>query len=295
MDGPLLEVRHLVKHYRRRAWWGSGDTDVAVSDVSFAVAASETFGVVGESGSGKTTTARCALRLVEPTSGAVRYRGEDVLAYDAAALRRWRRDVQMVFQDPYASLSPRMRIGTVVREPLDVHGVGRPVEREARVAELLALVGLDPEVATRLPQVLSGGQRQRVAIARALALSPQLLVADEPVSALDVSVQAQVVQLLRDLQKRLGLTCMFITHDLRLARAICTRVAVMYRGRIVEMGPVESVFARAQHAYTQALLSAMLLPDPEAMAPQPVPYVSAPESAALPLRLVGDAHWAAVS
>lgn len=291
---PLLEARDLVKRYPRRSWRSSRPDVDAVDSVSFAVRAGETFGLVGESGSGKTTTARCLLRLVEPTSGAVLFKGENVLAYDRTSLRAWRRHVQMIFQDPYASLNPRMRVGAIVREPLDIHAVGDRASRDQRVAGLLSLVGLDPDAATRYPDAFSGGQRQRVAIARALALSPALLVADEPVSSLDASVQAQIVNLLLDLQQRLGLTCLFISHDLRLVRHICTRVAVMFRGRIVEMAPVSSLFEHPRHPYTQALLSATLLPDPDAVAPPCRTYVPDPRAPRSTLVEVAEDHWAAV-
>ncbi len=293
MTTPLLDVRRLVKHYERRSWRGVVRTTEAVSSVSFSVHAGETFGLVGESGSGKTTTARCLLRLVEPTSGEVRFNGEDVLAYDTRMLRRWRRKVQLVFQDPFASLDPRMRVARIVREPLDIHAVGSLDEREARVRDVLCLVGLSVDVADRYPAALSGGQRQRVAIARALALSPTLLVADEPVSALDVPVQAQVVNLLLDLQRDLGLTCLFISHDLWLVRHICTTVAVMYRGRLVEMGPVAALFGDPRHAYTQALLSSSLQPDPDIVR-VPVAFDAAAFDPHVPLVAVGDGHWAAV-
>lgn len=290
---PLLEVRHLVKRYERRSWRGIADVTEAVSSISFAVQPGEMFGLVGESGSGKTTTARCLLRLVEPTSGEVRFRGDDVLAYDRATLRAWRRQVQLVSQDPYGSLNPRMRVGALVREPLDVHAVGTSDEREARVRELLSLVGLPPELARRHPDALSGGQRQRVAIARALALAPSLLVADEPVSALDVSVQAQVVGLLLDLQQRLTLTCLLISHDLHLVRHVCTTAAVMYRGRIVESGPVAALLDDARHAYTRALMSSCLPVDPDAVY-TPRTFDRAAFNPRLPLVPVGDGHWAAV-
>ena len=236
----------------------------AVEDVSFTIDEGETFGLVGESGSGKTTTGRCILRLIEPTAGEVRFRGEDVLRFSRARMRQARRDMQIVFQDPYSSLNPRMRVGAIVEEPLIIHRIGSRAERKARVEELFHLVGLDPEQLTRYPHQFSGGQRQRIGLARALALNPSLVIADEPVSALDVSVQAQVVNLLMDLQERLKLTYLFIAHDLRLVRHICRRVAVMYLGRIVEMGPTERLFDAPAHPYTRALLSAIPVPDPKA-------------------------------
>ena len=245
---PLLEVRNLVKEFgRSRGLFRKGAVVRAVNDVSFHIDQGETFGLVGESGSGKTTTGRCILRLIEPTSGEVRFNGEDVLAFSRSRLRAARRDMQIVFQDPYSSLNPRMRVGTIVEEPLIIHGIGSKDERRRRVAELFDLVGLDAAQSTRYPHQFSGGQRQRIGLARALALNPSLIIADEPVSALDVSVQAQVINLLMDLQDRLKLTYLFIAHDLRLVRHICSRVAVMYLGRIVEMGPTERLFASPAH------------------------------------------------
>jgi peptide/nickel transport system ATP-binding protein len=235
-----------------------------VDDVSFAIDEGETFGLVGESGSGKTTTGRCILRLIEPTAGEVRFKGDDVLQFSRTRMRLARRDMQIVFQDPYSSLNPRMRVGAIVEEPLVIHRIGSRAERKARVEELFQLVGLDPAQLPRYPHQFSGGQRQRIGLARALALNPSLVIADEPVSALDVSVQAQVINLLMDLQQRLKLTYLFIAHDLRLVRHICRRVAVMYRGRIVEMGPTERLFEAPAHPYTRALLSAIPIPDPKA-------------------------------
>jgi oligopeptide transport system ATP-binding protein len=262
---PLLEVRHLVKEFGRSGGLLRKRTAVrAVNDVSFAIDEGETFGLVGESGSGKTTTGRCILRLIEPTSGEVRFKDEDVLSFSRARMRQARRDMQIVFQDPYSSLNPRMRVGAIVEEPLVIHGIGSKTDRRTRVAELFDLVGLDPAQLTRYPHQFSGGQRQRIGLARALALNPSLIIADEPVSALDVSVQAQVINLLMDLQQRLKLTYLFIAHDLRLVRHICNRVAVMYLGRIVEMGPTERLFAAPAHPYTRALLSAIPVPDPHA-------------------------------
>lgn len=291
MTPPLLEVRALVKRYERRTWRGTAAGPEAVASVSFGVEAGEMFGLVGESGSGKTTLARCILRLVEPTSGEVRYRGENVLAYDRAALKRWRREAQMIFQDPAAALNPRLRVGVSVREPFEIHEVGSRQERDARVAGLLTRVGLEPAVAERYPHELSGGQRQRVCVARAVALSPSLLVADEAVSALDGSIQAQVVGLLLDLQQQLGLTCLFISHDLRLVQRVCTRVAVMHRGRIVEMAPVARLFEQPAHPYTRALLAAIPWPDPDAPAPGTIAQAF---DTSAPLTTVGPDHWAAV-
>ncbi len=290
----LLEVRHLVKEFsRRRGLFGSGAPVRAVDDVSFTVDKGETFGLVGESGSGKTTTGRCILRLIEPPSGDVVFDGRDVLTHSRGELRRARRDMQIVFQDPYSSLNPRMRVGEIVEEPLVIHRLGSRDERRVRVRELFELVGLDATHLRRYPHEFSGGQRQRIGLARALALSPSLVIADEPVSALDVSVQAQVVNLLMDLQKRLELTYLFIAHDLRLVEHICPRVAVMYLGRIVETGETARLFAAPQHPYTKALLSAIPVPDPDAPRER---IVLDPKSfdRAAPLRLVGEGHYAAV-
>jgi ABC-type oligopeptide transport system ATPase subunit len=261
----LLEVRDLVKEFsRKHGLFQRAAVVRAVDRVSFSVEQGETFGLVGESGSGKTTTGRCILRLIEPSSGEVRFKGEDVLSFSRARMRRARREMQIVFQDPYSSLNPRMRVGDIVEEPLIIHKTGSKAERRARVAELFELVGLDPSQLSRYPHQFSGGQRQRIGLARALALDPSLIIADEPVSALDVSVQAQVINLLMDLQARLGLTYVFIAHDLRLVRHICSRVAVMYLGKIVEMGPTERLFEAPAHPYTRALLSAIPVPDPDA-------------------------------
>jgi ABC-type oligopeptide transport system ATPase subunit len=290
----LVEVEHLVKQFVRGAGLLHAGTRVAaVDDVSFAIEDGETFGLVGESGSGKTTTGRCILRLVEPTSGVVRFRGDNVLDFDAARLRRARREMQMVFQDPYASLNPRMRARQIVEEPLIIHRLGGRHERRARVEELFRLVGLDPSMLDRLPDAFSGGQRQRIGLARALALNPSFLVLDEPVSSLDMSVQAQVVTLLRDLQARLKLTYLFITHDLRLVEHVCGRVAVMYLGRIVETGPTASIFATPRHPYTQALLSAIPIPDPDATR-QRIVLDPATITRGAALREVSAGHFAAI-
>jgi oligopeptide transport system ATP-binding protein len=288
---PLLEVRHLVKEFvRRRGLFRAPSTLRAVDEVSFAIAEGETFGLVGESGSGKTTTGRCVLRVVEPTSGEVLFRGENVLEFSRSRLRAVRRDMQIVFQDPYSSLNPRMRVGDIVEEPLVIHRMGPRAERRRRVEELFEVVGLEPGHLSRYPHQFSGGQRQRIGLARALALNPSLIIADEPVSALDVSVQAQVINLLMDLQQRLGLTYLFIAHDLRLVQHICSRVAVMYLGRIVELAPATLLFSNARHPYTQALLSAVPVPDPDAPR-QRVKFDQALFRRDAPLRERAPGHW----
>jgi len=290
----LLEVRHLVKEFGRSGGLlRKGSVVRAVDDVSFSIDEGETFGLVGESGSGKTTTGRCILRLIEPTSGEVTFRGEDVLRFSRTRLREARRDMQIVFQDPYSSLNPRMRVGAIVEEPLIIHKIGSKAERRARVRQLFEMVGLDAGQMLRYPHQFSGGQRQRIGLARALALNPSLVIADEPVSALDVSVQAQVVNLLMDLQQQLKLTYLFIAHDLRLVRHICSRVAVMYRGRIVEMGVTASLFEAPAHPYTRALLSAIPVPDPTATRQRIIldPSTFNREAA---LREVSAGHWASI-
>jgi oligopeptide/dipeptide ABC transporter ATP-binding protein len=261
---PLLSVRDLAKHFpvRRGFLRRQVGTVRAVDGVSFDVFPGETLGLVGESGSGKSTTGRALLRLVEPTSGSVAFQGEDVTALAPAALRAARRHMQMIFQDPYASLNPRINVGHIVREPLDVHAIGTAGERARRVAELLELVGLPADAARRYPHEFSGGQRQRVGIARALATSPRFLVADEPISALDVSIQAQIVNLMADLKDALGLTYLFIAHDLAMVRHLSDRVAVMYLGRLVELGTRDDVFQRPLHPYTRALRASIPVPDP---------------------------------
>jgi ABC-type oligopeptide transport system ATPase subunit len=294
MTEPLLVVRDLVKNFTRsNGLWRAATEVRAVDGVSFSVEAGETFGLVGESGSGKTTTGRCLLRLIEPTSGEVRLRGEDLLALSRRQLRRARRDMQIVFQDPYSSLNPRMRARQIVEEPLIIHRLGARAERRDRVVELFGLVGLDPSHLDRYPHEFSGGQRQRIGLARALALEPALVVADEPVSALDVCVQAQIVNLLLDLQERLKLTYVFIAHDLRLVEHVCHRVAVMHRGRILEMGETGSLFRSPAHPYTRALLSAIPVPDPERR-PQRVEWDAAGVDPEARLRQVDEGHWAAV-
>ena len=291
---PLLDVRGLVKHFPARSgMWRHAGVVKAVDGVDFTISEGEMFGLVGESGCGKSTTGRCVLRLIEPTAGEVRFRGEDVLAYSREQMRRARRNMQIVFQDPYSSLNPRMRVRDIVEEPLVIHKLGSRDERRTRVAGLFELVGLEPAHLDRYPHEFSGGQRQRIGIARALALNPALIVADEAVSALDVSIQAQVVKLLLDLQAKLKLTYLFIAHDLRLVEHICHRVAVMYRGRIVEMGESRSLFASPTHPYTKALLSAIPVLDPDA----PRRRIELDPSSfthGAPLQKVGDGHWAAV-
>jgi oligopeptide transport system ATP-binding protein len=290
----LLEVRHLVKEFSRsRGLFAPRSVVRAVDDINFTIDEGETFGLVGESGSGKTTTGRCILRLIEPTSGEVRFKNEDVLGFSKSRLRQARRDMQIVFQDPYSSLNPRMRVGDIVEEPLIIHRIGSKAERRARVAELFDLVGLDPSQLARYPHQFSGGQRQRIGLARALALNPSLVIADEPVSALDVSVQAQVINLLMDLQERLKLTYLFIAHDLRLVRHICSRVAVMYLGKIVEMGETDALFSAPAHPYTRALLSAIPNPDPSA-ARQRIVLDASSFSREAPLREVAAGHMAAI-
>jgi ABC-type oligopeptide transport system ATPase subunit len=290
----LVEVRHLVKQFTRREGFLTRPSIVrAVNDVSFTVDEGETFGLVGESGSGKTTTGRCILRLIEPTSGEVLFRGQNVLSFSRAELRRARREMQIVFQDPYSSLNPRMRVREIVEEPLIIHEVGRRAERRERVAELFRLVGLDPATLERYPHEFSGGQRQRIGVARALALNPSFIIADEPVSALDVSIQAQVVNLLIELQQKLKLAYLFIAHDLRLVEHICRRTAVMYLGRIVEMADTARLFNKPQHPYTRALLSAIPVADPDH---KPARITLQPRDVNLeaPLREVGPNHFAAV-
>jgi oligopeptide transport system ATP-binding protein len=290
---PIVDVRHLVKEFPARGQWLRKRPGVrAVDDVSFAIAPGETFGLVGESGCGKTTTGRCVLRLIEPTSGEIRFKDMDVRALSAAELRRARRHFQIVFQDPYSSLNPRMRVGAIVLEPLEIHRIGTRHERQAKVQQLFELVGLDSSAMSKYPHEFSGGQRQRIGLARALALEPSLVVCDEPVSALDVSVQAQVVNLLLDLQTRLGLTYLFIAHDLRLVRQICDRVAVMYRGRIVELAPAEQIFVAPAHSYTKALLSAIPRLEPGQKLER-IPYDGAAFEPR-PLREVEAGHFAAI-
>jgi ABC-type oligopeptide transport system ATPase subunit len=293
---PLVDVRHLVKEFTRPRLlpFGRSTPPVrAVDGVSFRIEAGETFGLVGESGSGKTTTGRCILRLIEPTAGEVRFKGEDVLAFSAARLRHARREMQIVFQDPYSSLNPRMRVGSAVEEPLLIHKRGNKAERRERVAELFDMVGLQSTDLDKYPSEFSGGQRQRIGLARALALNPSFVIADEPVASLDLSVQAQIVNLLLELQERLHLTYLFIAHDLRLVRHVCGRVAVLYRGKIVEMGRTKALFDAPAHPYTRALLSAV--PTLDISAPRKR-IILDPDSfdRAAPLRELSADHFAAV-
>jgi ABC-type oligopeptide transport system ATPase subunit len=291
---PLLEVRHLVKHFvRKQGLFQAPSVVRAVDGVTFTIDEREMFGLVGESGSGKSTTGRCILRLIEPTSGEVFFRGDNILQFSTERMRMARRDLQIVFQDPYSSLNPRMRVGDIVEEPLVIHRLGSKSERRARVAELFELVGLEPAHVLRYPHEFSGGQRQRIGIARALALNPALVIADEAVSALDVSIQAQVIKLLLDLKERLKLTYLFIAHDLRLVEHICTRVAVMYMGKIVELGETRALFASPTHPYTKALLSAIPVLDPDTPH-QRIELDPTSFEREAPLREIGAQHWAAV-
>jgi peptide/nickel transport system ATP-binding protein/oligopeptide transport system ATP-binding protein len=260
-DQPVLEVEGLVKHFPVRGFGAKGVVH-AVDDVSFTIGRGELVGLVGESGSGKSTVANCVMRLVTPTAGTIRLKGVDITHLSRRALRPLRRDMHMVFQDPYSSLDPRMTCGQIVGEPLDVQGLARGRDLDAQVVKLFDRVGLRDELRFRYPHELSGGQRQRVGLARALAVSPALLVADEPVSALDVSVQASILNLLRDLQQELGFSCLFITHDLATVEYLCDSVAGMYLGKIVERAPTAELFANPKHPYTQSLLSAAAVPDP---------------------------------
>jgi oligopeptide/dipeptide ABC transporter ATP-binding protein len=265
---PLLEVRDLVKHFpitRGIVFQRKTGAVKAVDGVNLQVAKGETLGIVGETGCGKSTTAKLMMRLLEASSGEVRFQGEDITHLRGARLKAVRREMQMIFQDPYSSLNPRKTVGSIISEPFAIHGLEKDrTQRKRRVQELLETVGMNPEHYNRYPHEFSGGQRQRIGVARALALNPSLLIADEPVSALDVSIQAQVLNLLRDLQRRLGLTLVFIAHDLSVVRHMCDRVAVMYLGKIVEIGPNEALYSTPSHPYTGALLAAVPVADPSA-------------------------------
>jgi oligopeptide transport system ATP-binding protein len=263
---PLLEVKHLTKHF----YVGQGillsrlgKTVKAVEDISFSLNEGETLGLVGESGCGKSTTGRCINRLLEASSGEIVFQGTNVRKLRPKGLKQYRREVSFIFQDPYASLNPRMTFGEIMTEPLVIHGIGTRKERQERAKEMLKIVGLNPEHIHRYPHEFSGGQRQRVGIARSLMLRPKMLICDEPVSALDVSIQAQIINLLEELQEEFGLTYLFIAHDLAVIRHICDRVAVMYLGKIVELGGWREVYNSPHHPYTQSLLSAVPVPDPD--------------------------------
>jgi ABC-type oligopeptide transport system ATPase subunit len=264
----LLEVADLRKWFPvRRGMIVERTVDhvKAVDDVSFEIQEGETLGLVGESGSGKSTTGYSVLQLLKPTGGSVRFMGKELTTMSRSDLREMRREMQIVFQDPYSSLNPRMTVGNIVAEPLTVHGVGTHRSREATVRDLLETVGFNPDFTNRYPHEFSGGQRQRIGIARALALNPRLIVCDEPVSALDVSIQAQILNLLKDLQRDLGLAYLFVAHDLAVVRTMSDRIAVMNKGKLVEMGPAEQVYANPQDEYTRALLAAVPVPDPRRM------------------------------
>ncbi|MBT9384373.1 ATP-binding cassette domain-containing protein [Pseudooceanicola sp. CBS1P-1] len=271
---PVLEVNGLMRSY------GGGKTLFrkekpvihAINDVSFQIAEGETLGLVGESGSGKSTTGRAVLHLETPDAGSVRFRGQELTTLAGKALKPYRREMQMIFQDPYSALNPRMKVGRFVAEPMVVHGTESGSALQDRVAELFRLVGLDPAFMSRYPHEFSGGQRQRINIARAIALKPAFIVADEPITALDVSIQAQIVNLFQDLQDQLGLAYLFIAHDLSMVRYLCSRVAVMLRGRIVEIAPTEQIFSDPRHPYTQSLLAAIPVPDPDRRRPPRPPF-----------------------
>jgi oligopeptide transport system ATP-binding protein len=268
MSEPILEVRDLSKHFGNSGglFGRRGATGVrAVDGVSFTVERGQTLGLVGESGSGKSTTGYCVLRLIEPTSGTIRFQGKDITAVRGEPLRRLRRDMQVIFQDPLASLNPYMSVEEIVAEPLLVHGIGTGAERAATVRRLLDLVGLPAAAAGRRPHEFSGGQCQRIGIARALALEPQLIVCDEAVSALDISIQAQILNLLKDIQRDTGVSYLFIAHDLAVVRTISDSIAVMQKGKVVESGPAAQVYDSPEHAYTRQLLAAAPVPDPRAM------------------------------
>lgn len=280
----LLEARQVKEWFPVRGGLLGRNTRYvkAVDDVSLTVRAGETLGVVGESGCGKSTLARVMLRLIEPTGGEVLFEGKNMTTANKAELRRMRRDIQIIFQDPYASLDPRQRVGDMLTEPLTIHGLARGEAAKRRVLELLELVGLPADSVRKFPHEFSGGQRQRLCIARALAVDPKLIVCDECVSALDVSIQAQIINLLMKLQRQLGIALVFVSHDLRVVRHISTHVAVMYLGRVVEYAPTEELFSNPAHPYTRALLSAVPLPDPDAQAQRIVLKGELPSPIAVP-------------
>jgi oligopeptide transport system ATP-binding protein len=264
-EGPLLSIRNLVKRFSIKGGLLSREVGnvKAVSDVSFDIQRGETLGLVGESGCGKSTLGRCILRLLEPTEGQILFKGQDITGISGAEMRKLRRNMQIIFQDPYASLNPRMTVESILEEPLLIHRIGKTSqERSQRINKLLDMCGLRKESLGRFPHEFSGGQRQRICIARALAVDPEFIVCDEPVSALDVSIQAQIVNLMQDLQQELGLTYLFIAHDLRVVKHISNRVAVMYLGRVVEIGTAEELYHDPKHPYTKALLSAIPVPNP---------------------------------
>jgi oligopeptide transport system ATP-binding protein len=267
-NGALLQVRDLRKEFPVKSGFlieRVTHTVNAVDGISFEIAEGRTLGLVGESGSGKSTTGYCILQLLKPTAGSIRFQDKELTTLGREEIRRMRREMQIVFQDPYSSLDPRMTVGDIVAEPLDVHGVGTRRTRRARVRELLDVVGFNPDYVNRYPHEFSGGQRQRVGVARALALNPSLIVCDEPVSALDVSIQAQILNLLKDLQRDFGLTYLFISHDLAVVRSMSDDIAVMKDGQIVETGPADDVYERPKNEYTRALLTAVPVPDPRRM------------------------------
>lgn len=258
MNEPILQVKNLSKHFKVESGFLQ-----AVDGLNFDIYKGETFGLVGESGCGKSTAGRTILRLYEPTAGEVLFEGQDIYALSPKEMKEHRKEMQMIFQDPYASLDPRMTVEEIIAEPLVIYGIGNKKERRERVIELLEMVGLSAEHSLRFPHEFSGGQRQRIGIARSLALKPKFIICDEPISALDVSIQAQVVNLLKDVQKKLGLTLLFIAHDLSMVRYISDRVAVMYLGKLMEVGTTEDFYANPLHPYTKALLSAIPIADPD--------------------------------
>ena len=264
-DGAFLSVTDLTKHFpiRKGILWEKTVGQVkAVDGVSFDIAEGETLGLVGESGSGKSTTGYCILQLMKPTSGSIRFMDKELTTLGREELRRMRREMQIVFQDPYSSLDPRMTVGNIVSEPLEVHGIGTRRSRDETVRRLLDIVGFNPEFTNRYPHEFSGGQRQRIGVARALALNPKMIICDEPVSALDVSIQAQILNLLKDLQRDFGLTYLFISHDLAVVRTMSDRIAVMNQGKLVEIGQADQIYYHPKHEYTKALFTAVPIPDP---------------------------------